>query len=268
MGVAVVGTVEIVDGAPALKLTGPIDIGTYTAFYELVAADGSKTLVEIGPLEIEDATAPKTYTITWIVDGKATTTTVTEGVVPTFAGSTDKAEDDQYTYTFTGWSPSVVAATANATYTAMYDQTEKEVESAFVNLIDEAGYKLSTRISDGASGEASTTKYHVLTGLIPVGNVGDVYHVRGVDSLIAPASGGDYAGIRSCWDVNKVYIDNTVKTYPRELAGTDENGDLTLTYTEAWEVPEGTAYIRMQFYDADGSVPSLIVSRNRLIPKS
>ena len=38
--------------------------------------------------------------------------------MPSFKGSTDKAPDDGYRYTFTGWSPEVVVAEDDATYTA------------------------------------------------------------------------------------------------------------------------------------------------------
>ena len=65
----------------------------------------------------------KTYTVTWVVDGKTTTETYEYGATPTFKGSTDKAADAQYTYTFTGWSPAITTVTGDATYTAQYSTT-------------------------------------------------------------------------------------------------------------------------------------------------
>ena len=68
--------------------------------------------------------APATeYTITWIVDGVETTESVAYGETPVFTGSTDKAADAQYTYTFAGWNPEITAVTEDATYTAIYDET-------------------------------------------------------------------------------------------------------------------------------------------------
>ena len=70
---------------------------------------------------------PKTGAhITWVIDG----TVVDEedylkGTMPSFKGSTDKAPDENYRYTFTGWSPEVVVAEEDATYTAQYSATAR-----------------------------------------------------------------------------------------------------------------------------------------------
>ena len=67
------------------------------------------------------APAPTTHTITWKLDAETVidTTEVEDGVVPTHADATKDA-DVFNTYTFTGWTPEIVAATADATYTATF----------------------------------------------------------------------------------------------------------------------------------------------------
>ena len=70
---------------------------------------------------------PKTGAhITWIIDGKVVAEEdYLKGTMPSFKGSTDKAPDENYRYTFTGWSPEVVAAEEDATYTAQYSATAR-----------------------------------------------------------------------------------------------------------------------------------------------
>ena len=70
---------------------------------------------------------PKTGAhITWVIDGKvAAEEDYMKGTMPAFTGNTDKAPDEQYRYTFTGWSPEVVVAEEDATYTAQYSATAR-----------------------------------------------------------------------------------------------------------------------------------------------
>ena len=85
---------------------------------------------------------PATFTITWknedgsIID----TTEVNEGAVPTHADPT-KAADAQYTYTFAGWTPDVVAADSDAAYTATFSSTVNEYT---VTWIDGDGNTIKT----------------------------------------------------------------------------------------------------------------------------
>ena len=51
---------------------------------------------------------------------------VEEGTMPEYTGTTpERPEDEQYTYTFNGWTPVIVVATADATYTAQYVSKDK-----------------------------------------------------------------------------------------------------------------------------------------------
>ena len=70
---------------------------------------------------------PKTGAhITWVIDGKVVAEEdYLKGTMPSFKGSTDKAPDENYRYTFTGWSPEVVVVEKDATYTAQYSATAR-----------------------------------------------------------------------------------------------------------------------------------------------
>ena len=71
---------------------------------------------------------PTYYTIRFLnYDGTVLQSSqVAQGSMPSYMGATPtKPEDDDYTYAFNGWSPAVVAATADANYTAQFTATPK-----------------------------------------------------------------------------------------------------------------------------------------------
>lgn len=81
------------------------------------------------------------YTISWVVGDVTTTTTVEEGVLPVFDGTPTKEATAEFSYTFAGWEPEVVVATADATYTATFTET---TNSYTVTFIDTEGEEISS----------------------------------------------------------------------------------------------------------------------------
>ncbi len=88
---------------------------------------GDKYCTACGELIEKGTEIPKTGAhITWVIDGVVVAEEdYLKGTMPVFTGSTDKAPDAQYRYTFTGWSPEVVVAEEDATYTAQYSATAR-----------------------------------------------------------------------------------------------------------------------------------------------
>ena len=84
------------------------------------------------------------YTVRFVDhDGTVLQTgSVPHGTVPAYTGETPSREGTaQYSYTFTGWSPAIAAATADATYTAQYSET---VNTYTVRFVDYDGTVLQT----------------------------------------------------------------------------------------------------------------------------
>ena len=98
---------------------------------------------------------PKTGAhITWVIDGEVVAEEdYLKGTMPSFKGSTDKAPDENYRYTFTGWSPEVVVAEEDATYTAQYSATARVFYTITFNANGGEGLQSLERIASG--GETS-----------------------------------------------------------------------------------------------------------------
>ena len=73
---------------------------------------------------------PTYYTIRFLNwDGEVLKSSqVEEGSLPSYEGSTPiRPDDEQYSYSFSGWTPTIAAATADADYTAQYTATAKTI---------------------------------------------------------------------------------------------------------------------------------------------
>ena len=132
------------DGTTVLKAATAYDYGTAaadivkpanptkaaTAQYTYEFTGWTPAIAEVTGDATYTATYSSTvnqYTISWDTDGDGDvddTTQVAYDTLPTHADGY-KAEDADYTYTFAGWTPEVVAVTEAATYTATFRQHAK-----------------------------------------------------------------------------------------------------------------------------------------------
>ena len=82
---------------------------------------------------------PKKYTVTWKNhDGSVlkTDTGVSYNTTPSYNGATPtREEDEDFTYTFKGWSPTVSAVTGDTVYTAEFTAVSKRVEPSYIIVI-------------------------------------------------------------------------------------------------------------------------------------
>lgn len=106
-----------------------LDVGT-TYHYRTYAKIGTQTLygAEMS-FTTKGEYTPPTYTITFVNYDNSpllTLTNIEQGTLPVYTGDTPTRDNDgEYTYTFKGWKPEIVAAEADATYTATYNATKK-----------------------------------------------------------------------------------------------------------------------------------------------
>ncbi len=122
-------------------------IPSYTGDEPVKASDDSHTYKfsgwspEITPISkdteyIATFTTTDIFTITWKnVDGSVLKVDkVLAGATPEYKGDTPtKERDAENTYTFSGWSPNVVASTENTTYTAVFTSTTNKYKITWKN---------------------------------------------------------------------------------------------------------------------------------------
>ena len=107
------------------------------------------------------------YTITFVrasADGGGTlqTSRVEEGTIPTYTGSTPTTtQGDATDYPFEGWTPTIVAATANATYTAKFGSPVEVAEitdswDTIIANIDNGTYSTKYKVGNYKSLDLGT----------------------------------------------------------------------------------------------------------------
>ena len=126
---------------------------------------------------------PTYYTIRFLnYDGtELQSSQVEEGEMPVYTGATPtRPNDETYTYTFKGWSPAVVAATANADYTAQYTATEKPVATTHTVTILSNNKNMGTVTGSGVYAQGSNVN------ISAVPNYG--YHFSYWDDELVPSN--------------------------------------------------------------------------------
>ena len=103
--------------------------GSGTAYVNGATVNISKDTVLYAQWEVN------TYTVTWKNgDTVLQSTKVAYGTKPAYTGTTPtKAATAQYTYTFKGWTPEIVAVTGDTTYTAEFNSVLREYTVTWKN---------------------------------------------------------------------------------------------------------------------------------------
>ena len=221
-------------------------VATLVANYPYLAdsalsAEGFIGLPADGKMPASDLTLNATFelrpfTVTWIVDGVATEQKVAYGKLPAFEGSTDKAADAQYTYTFAGWDTEPVEAYEDATYTAQYTETVNEYTVTWIvdGVTTTETYKYGETPSfKGSTDKAATAQYtYIFAGwdktLAAI--EGDVTYTAQYDSTV-----NEYT---VTWIVDGVTTTETYKygETPSFKGSTDKAATARYTYTFAgWD---------------------------------
>ncbi len=118
------GITPTYDGATPTKPSTSEYVYTFSGWDpKVVAVTGDATYTA----QFTETPITKTYTITWKnYDGSILEVdeNVSAGTVPTYNGAMPtRPATSEYTYTFSGWNPTVAGATADATYTAQFTAT-------------------------------------------------------------------------------------------------------------------------------------------------
>ena len=117
-------------------------------------------------------TAPTTYTVTWANwdNSVIKTDTVDKDAIPAYSGTVpEKAEDENYTYTFSGWTDgtntygatdTLPAVTGDITYTATFTAENKAVTNVIAQI---NALPAAVTAADKAQIEAARAAYEALT---------------------------------------------------------------------------------------------------------
>ena len=176
----------------------------------------------------------ETYTVTWNVDGKTATEVYEKDAMPVFKGSTDKADDADYSYTFTGWSPAIAPVTADVTYTAQYSRTLHQYTVTWVvdgKTTTEVYEKYATPVFKGSTDKPSDGTYlYTFAGwtpaLAPV--TADVTYTALYNQILVTAETYTVTWVVDGKTTTEIYEKGAMPSYK---GSTDKPSDGTYSYT-------------------------------------
>lgn len=202
-------TASVDPSTHAITLSGPLEDGTYTAYYELTNPDGTKSLVEIGELTLAEEETPdpdpdpdpepdEPETDTYFID--------TTYLVACSSGNTNTEVEGGSMYATTISADEGYNLSAIRVKMGGVDITSDAVEGSTVTIenvtgdiaISCIGYKSGIRIyhGDGTEREIAAAEG---TGFIPV-KTGDVVYIKNVTVDTAGNCGLAY------YDSNKAFL--------------------------------------------------------------
>ena len=207
-------TIDAITQDYGTKIIAPAD-PTKTGY---VFAGWDRDIPETMPAEnlhIKAKWNPEQYTITWVVDGVETKTTVEYNTMPSYGeNNPTKAATAEYSYVFISWEPELAPATENATYTAQF----KEVPNVYTITWDIDGVKTT---QDAAYGEAinapenPTKEGYTFTGwMIDEGEA--LPETMPAHNIVATAQ----------WAKNKYKLTFTAEGYVEEPADVEWGADI------------------------------------------
>ena len=125
--------------------------GEVSAAFAKVPDDPPVTHGHSGGTVVPDIPAePSTHTVTWKNgDTVLKTDSVKEGVIPSYSGDEPQKEStEQYSYTFSGWTPEPAPATEDTVYTAQFTETPRTYAVTLSVPAEYTGVKLNVYHED------------------------------------------------------------------------------------------------------------------------
>ena len=172
-------------------------VATPNEHYRFVQwSDGStnavRTITMTDKVELTATFAPELYTVLFLNDD-GTILSADEwnyGQTPTCSKTPTKAATAEFTYTFKGWSPTIVPVTDNATYTATYDSIRNKYTITWNNsdgsTIDQTSVEYGQTPSHADPTKAATAEFtYTFAGWTPTiaAVTGDATYTATYDSI-------------------------------------------------------------------------------------